>query len=79
MLKGMTFSINILRDGVAPLLEAVKKKLAVFMGSYMDDVLLVGLWFHSLVVSFFSIAVGFHAYAMCRFKAWVKYIIHFWI
>ena len=42
-LSGRRFSINISNDGVARLREVVKKKLAVFMGSYTDDVLPMGL------------------------------------
>ena len=76
-LSGRTFSINISNDGVACFREAIKQKLTVFMGSYTYDVLPMGLSFHSLLVPFCSIAVGFHACAMCKFKAWVKYISHF--
>lgn len=39
LLKGRTFSIDLSSDGAARLREAVKQKLAEFMGSYTDDVL----------------------------------------
>jgi len=38
-IKGRTFSIDLSSDGAARLREAVKQKLAEFMGSYTDDVL----------------------------------------
>ena len=59
LLSGRTFSINISNDGAAHLREAVKQKLTVFMGSYTDDVLPVGLRFHSFLVPFCSIAIVF--------------------